>query len=239
MIARDDVPRQPVAPVRADAAEEGEAGSVRRSTRAFHHSPAGGGVPTRAGLRSPPVSRLASVYPLVSARSLARPFTYEVPDEVGKGAVVAIRFANARRRGVVVDADVEAPPGVEPVAIERVLETLPPALVDLALWLADYYGSTPARALGAGRAASSRRGAASGAIPALPRSLPAGPTPDSALRDAGARARAHRRARWRPAAGTSSSPARPAAARPRSTSARARRRSPPGAARSSSCRRSR
>jgi len=93
------------------------------------------------------VSRLASVYPIVNARSLARPFTYEIEDEVGKGAVLAIRFGNARRRGVVVDADAEAPPDVEPVAAERVLETLPPALVDLALWLADYYGSTPARAL--------------------------------------------------------------------------------------------
>jgi primosomal protein N' (replication factor Y) len=93
------------------------------------------------------VSRLASVYPIVSARSLARPFTYEIDDEVGKGAVLAIRFGNSRRRGVVVDADAEAPPDVEPVAAERVLETLPPALVDLALWLADYYGSTPARAL--------------------------------------------------------------------------------------------
>jgi primosomal protein N' (replication factor Y) len=93
------------------------------------------------------VSRLASVYPIVSARSLARPFTYEIADEVGKGAVIAIRFGNASRRGVVVDADAEAPPNVEPVAAERVLETLPPALVDLALWLADYYGSTPARAL--------------------------------------------------------------------------------------------
>jgi primosomal protein N' (replication factor Y) len=93
------------------------------------------------------VSRLASVYPIVSARSLARPFTYEIGDDVGKGAVLAIPFGNARRRGVVVDADAEAPPDVEPVAAERVLETLSPALVDLALWLADYYGSTPARAL--------------------------------------------------------------------------------------------
>ena len=93
------------------------------------------------------MSRLASVYPIVSARSLARLITYEIDDEVGKGAVLAIRFGNARRRGVVVDADAEAPPDVEPVAAERVLETLPPALVDLALWLADYYGSTPARAL--------------------------------------------------------------------------------------------
>jgi primosomal protein N' (replication factor Y) len=93
------------------------------------------------------VPRLASVYPIVSARSLARLFTYEIEDEVGKGAVLAIRFGNASRRGVVVDADAEAPADVEPVAAERVLETLPPALVDLALWLADYYGSTPARAL--------------------------------------------------------------------------------------------
>ena len=93
------------------------------------------------------MSRLASVYPIVNARALARPFTYEIGDEVGKGAVVAIPFGNARRRGVVVDADTEAPPDVEPVPAERVLETLPAALVDLALWLADYYGSTPARAL--------------------------------------------------------------------------------------------
>jgi primosomal protein N' (replication factor Y) (superfamily II helicase) len=93
------------------------------------------------------VSRLASVYPIVSARSLARLFTYEIADEVGKGAVLAIPFGNARRRGVVVDADAKLPPDVEPVPADRVLETLPPALVDLALWLADYYGSTPARAL--------------------------------------------------------------------------------------------
>jgi primosomal protein N' (replication factor Y) (superfamily II helicase) len=93
------------------------------------------------------VSRLASVYPIVSARSLARPFTYEIADDVGKGAVLSIPFGNSRRRGVVVDADTEAPPDVELVAAERVLETLSPALVDLALWLADYYGSTPARAL--------------------------------------------------------------------------------------------
>jgi len=93
------------------------------------------------------VTRLASVYPIVSARALARPFTYEIADDVEKGAVLSIPFGNARRRGVVVDADAELPPDVEPVAAERVLETLPPALVDLALWLADYYGSTPARAL--------------------------------------------------------------------------------------------
>jgi primosomal protein N' (replication factor Y) len=87
------------------------------------------------------------VYPLVSARSLARPFTYEVGDEVAKGAVLSVQFGAARRRGVVVGLEDAPPAGVEPIAAGRVLDTLPPALVDLALWIADYYGSTPARAL--------------------------------------------------------------------------------------------
>ena len=94
------------------------------------------------------MTRFASVYPLVSARALAsRIFTYEVPDEVEKGAVVEVRFARSKARGVVVDVDGGAPEGIEVAAIERVVEQLPPALVDLALWLAEYYGSTPARAL--------------------------------------------------------------------------------------------
>jgi primosomal protein N' (replication factor Y) len=90
---------------------------------------------------------LASVYPLVSSRAVARAFTYEVPDGVGKGAVVAIRFGRAAGRGVVVETGVEAPAGVTPAPVGDVLYELPPALVDLALWVADYYGSTPARAL--------------------------------------------------------------------------------------------
>jgi primosomal protein N' (replication factor Y) len=90
---------------------------------------------------------LASVYPLVRTRALARPFTYEVPEGVGRGAVVAVRFGRAARRGVVVELGVDAPAGVDVAPIERVVSTLPPALVDLALWVADYYGTTPARAL--------------------------------------------------------------------------------------------
>jgi primosomal protein N' (replication factor Y) (superfamily II helicase) len=90
---------------------------------------------------------LASVYPLVSSRAVARPFTYEVPEGVEKGAVVAIRFGRGAARGVVVETGVDAPPGIETAPIESVLYELPPALVDLALWVADYYGSTPARAL--------------------------------------------------------------------------------------------
>jgi primosomal protein N' (replication factor Y) len=93
------------------------------------------------------MARFASVYPLVTARALAREFTYEVPDEVGPGAVVEMRFGNARRRGIVTEVGVEPPEGVEAAPVERVVEELPPALVELALWLADYYGSTPARAL--------------------------------------------------------------------------------------------
>ena len=88
-----------------------------------------------------------SVYPLVAARALARPFTYEAPAGVGKGAVVAVSFGRSQRRGLVVAADAEPPPGVETVPIGPVLGEVPPPLVDLALWLADYYGSTPARAL--------------------------------------------------------------------------------------------
>ena len=92
------------------------------------------------------VGRFASVVPLVSARAVARPFTY-LAGGLEKGAVVSVRFGRASRRGVVVGLGDEAPPEVEPVAVERVLGAVLPALVDLALWVADYYGSTPARAL--------------------------------------------------------------------------------------------
>ncbi len=89
----------------------------------------------------------ASVYPLVNARAVARPFTYEVPDGVGKGAIVSMPFGRRRARGLVVGLEEAAPDGVVPVPIDAVVGDVPPALVDLALWLADYYGSTPARAL--------------------------------------------------------------------------------------------
>ena len=86
--------------------------------------------------------------PLVTARALStREFTYELPDGARKGAVVSVPFGRSRARGVVVDV-VDAPPvGVKALLVEKVVHELPPALVDLALWLADYYGSTPARAL--------------------------------------------------------------------------------------------
>ena len=91
--------------------------------------------------------RYATVYPLVTTRALARPFTYELVEGAAKGAVVSVPLGRSRRRGVVVELVDEAPAGIEPVPIDSVLDDLPPVLVDLALWVADYYGSTPGRAL--------------------------------------------------------------------------------------------
>jgi primosomal protein N' (replication factor Y) len=93
------------------------------------------------------VTHYASVYPLVTTRALARPFTYEVPEDVVRGDVVSVRLGGARQRGVVIDLEDAPPEGVEAAPIERVVESLPAPLVELALWLADYYGSTPGRAL--------------------------------------------------------------------------------------------
>ncbi len=90
---------------------------------------------------------LASVYPLVTARAVAREFTYEVADDVGIGAIVRIPFGRSRARGIVVGLVESAPPGVEARPVDAVIGQVPPALVSLALWIADYYGSTPARAL--------------------------------------------------------------------------------------------
>jgi primosomal protein N' (replication factor Y) len=90
---------------------------------------------------------LASVYPLVTARAVAREFTYEVDDGVGVGAIVRIPFGRSRARGIVVARIDEPPAGVKVRPVDAVIGEIPPALVELALWLADYYGSTPARAL--------------------------------------------------------------------------------------------
>ena len=89
----------------------------------------------------------AAVYPLVTARAVARAFTYEVDDTVAVGAIVRVPFGRSRARGIVTALVEAPPPGVEARPIEAVLGELPPALVELALWVADYYGSTPARAL--------------------------------------------------------------------------------------------
>jgi primosomal protein N' (replication factor Y) len=93
------------------------------------------------------VPRYATVYPLVTTRSLARPFTYELTNGARKGSVVSVPLGRSRRRGVIVGLVDRPPDGIDPVPIGAVLDELPPTLVDLALWVADYYGSTPGRAL--------------------------------------------------------------------------------------------
>ena len=102
------------------------------------------------------MSRYASVYPLVTTRALARPFTYEAPDDVGPGAVVSVRLGGAKQRGVVVGLEDAPPNGVDATPIERVEELLPPALVELALWLTDYYWLDAGSRARADRAAQAR-----------------------------------------------------------------------------------
>ena len=89
----------------------------------------------------------AEVFPLVTARALARTFTYRVADEVTRGDVVTVTLGARTVRGLVVAVGVDAPEGLEIAEAGPTVDRVPSALVDLALWLAEYYGSTPARSL--------------------------------------------------------------------------------------------
>jgi primosomal protein N' (replication factor Y) len=107
---------------------------------------------------------------------VARPFTYDVPEDARVGSVVEVRFGNAKRRGLVVELGVDAPAGVDVARVERIIEELPEPLVELALWVADYYGSTPARAL-ALVAPAQRRPRGERPSPGARESLPGEPEP--------------------------------------------------------------
>ncbi len=89
---------------------------------------------------------VVQVEPLTTARALRGPFDYLRPEGVDVGSVLVVPFGHRDVVGVVTGlAD-----GSEhdPVAPRRVLEArLPAELVDLALWMAAEYCSTPARAL--------------------------------------------------------------------------------------------
>ncbi len=58
-----------------------------------------------------------------------------------------VPFGRSRARGIVTQLVDAPPPGVDTRPVESVIGEIPATLVELALWLADYYGSTPARAL--------------------------------------------------------------------------------------------
>jgi primosomal protein N' (replication factor Y) (superfamily II helicase) len=92
----------------------------------------------------PPV--VAKVEPLTTARALRGPFDYARPEGVEIGALLEVPFGHQTLVGVVTGlAEVSEH---ELVAPRRVLDqSLPADLVELALWMAAEYCSTPARAL--------------------------------------------------------------------------------------------
>ena len=95
---------------------------------------------------------IARVEPLTTARALRGPFDYRLPErlgEVGVGSVLLVPFGRRRVIGVVVEVaeSSELPPErlVEP--IEALAAGATPELVELGLWAAREYCSTPARGL--------------------------------------------------------------------------------------------
>src|SRR4051794_20717370 len=96
--------------------------------------------------RTVPPPMIARVEPLTTARALRGPFDYERPEGVGVGSVLVVPFGHRDVVGVVTGLVDSSEHDV--VAPRRVLEAdLPPDLVELALWIARDYASTPARAL--------------------------------------------------------------------------------------------
>ncbi len=113
---------------------------------------------------------IAKVEPLTTARALRGPFDYRIPqgmDGVGVGSLLVVPFGRRRIHGLVVEMA-----ATSELAPERLVEPLecleagvPAELVELGLWVADAYCSTPARGLalvlppgtGTGRTASGAR----------------------------------------------------------------------------------
>jgi primosomal protein N' (replication factor Y) len=93
---------------------------------------------------------IARVEPLTTTRRLAGPFDYALPDApVDVGSIVRVPFGHQALDGVVTGfadtTDVAPEKLVTPTAVRE--DSVPPELVELALWMAAEYCSTPARAL--------------------------------------------------------------------------------------------
>ena len=93
---------------------------------------------------------IARVQPLTTTRRLAGPFDYALPAApVGVGSIVRMPFGRQKLDGVVIGlaetTDVPPEKLVTPTGVRE--DSVPPELVELALWMADEYCSTPARAL--------------------------------------------------------------------------------------------
>ncbi len=91
---------------------------------------------------------VARVIPLVTTRALRGPLDYSSSTTLTRGAIVRVPLAGRSVRAVVVDPAPADPHSAELAAIEGV-ETVgvPEPLLDLALWIGAYYGSTAARGL--------------------------------------------------------------------------------------------
>ncbi len=92
---------------------------------------------------------IAKVEPITTARALRGPFDYLRPDGVGIGSVLVVPFGHRDVVGVVVGVAERSELADDRLSEpRRVLDhDLPPELVALALWIAEQYCSTPARAL--------------------------------------------------------------------------------------------
>ncbi len=100
-------------------------------------------------------SGTAGVHIQIKTRSLDKPFHYSVPSrlrgKLTKGSVVLVRFGRQWALGIV--TSLEVLPGLPPaklVDIEDIVDypAIPAALIDLALWISEYYYCSPAAALG-------------------------------------------------------------------------------------------
>ena len=92
---------------------------------------------------------IARVEPLTTTRRLSGPFDYRVEGPVEVGSLVRMPFGHQKLDGVVVGcADSTEVPDEKLVDVTSVRgDSIPRDLVDLALWMAEEYCSTPARAL--------------------------------------------------------------------------------------------
>jgi primosomal protein N' (replication factor Y) len=93
---------------------------------------------------------IARVQPLTTTRRLAGPFDYALPEApVDVGSIVRVPFGRQALDGVVVsfasESSVAPEKLVTPTAVRD--DSIPCDLVELALWMADEYCSTAARAL--------------------------------------------------------------------------------------------
>src|SRR5690348_15754031 len=93
---------------------------------------------------------IAQVEPLTTTRRLSGPFDYALPAEpVDVGSIVSIPFGRQKLDGVVTGlaeaTELDPERLVAPTSVRA--DSVPRELVDLALWMATEYCSTPARAL--------------------------------------------------------------------------------------------